>query len=220
MSFPLENPDVANDGTIVGEVHRSSEKRFIVMAEVNEDPIRITTPLDFCSSPSISSHGRYIAFSSTDSLLEGDWNSGSDIYVYDREWDVLRLVPPMQQGNFSSPSVSDIGQVVYGGYVHTEMPSEGGLSWVHHLFLYDLESNDGSILTSGANDHSRSAFFREKGTIVLFTSQAGNLIEMEEGPSGNGLSAPIPEYTHWHLYQKDLTTGEVRLLALHVMEEN
>jgi Tol biopolymer transport system component len=135
--------------------------------------------------PSISAHGRYVAFSSAaTNLVAGDTNRTHDIFVYDREKDVLELVSVRSdgiQGNGAShePSISWDGRYVAFSSAATNLVA-GDTNGTSDIFVHDRD-NDATELVSVSwmrtqgDGSSVAPSISPDGRYVAFSSAATNL---------------------------------------------
>ena len=142
--------------------------------------------------PSISSDGRFVAFSSrADNLVPGDTSFGWDIFVRDRQAGMTERVSLASDGtqqNFDSdqPSISADGRfVVFTSTSSNLVPGDTNHSI--DVFLRDRASgttsrlsvsSDGTEASSGSGGSTISA----DGTCVLFFSEASDLVRGHESP--------------------------------------
>ena len=162
------------------------------------------------SQLSMSSDGRYITFRSSSPLVAGDVNGDLDIYIYDRDTDVIELVSITGsgvQGNSGSfrPSMSDDGRYVAfsssaDNFVAFDTNSEFDIFVVDRVtdvIIRVNESNGGAQ----ANDFTENAFISGDGLFVVFQSEATNLV----GGDSNGAT---------DIFVYDLTAGSIERVSL------
>jgi Tol biopolymer transport system component len=136
---------------------------------------------------SISSDGRYVVFESNASnLVEGDTNHTTDIFVYDRQTDVIERVSVSsrgEQGNYNSyrPFISSDGRYVTFASDASNLV-EGDTNNAKDIFVYDRQTNAMervSVSSNGeqSNGHSEYPFISSDGRYVAFESNASNLVE-------------------------------------------
>ena len=136
-------------------------------------------------SPSISSDGRYVAFTSiADNLVAGDTNVRFDIFAYDRDTDTIDMVSVDNsgvQGNDDSvsPSISSDGRYVAFYSDATDLVT-GDTNGIQDVFVYDRDTDTierVSVDNSGVqgDDISISPSISSDG-YVAFRSDATNLV--------------------------------------------
>jgi Ca2+-binding RTX toxin-like protein/Tol biopolymer transport system component len=137
------------------------------------------------SSPSISSDGRYITFSSDASnLVTGDTNGNTDIFVYDRQSKQTTRVSVdnngIQANNSSySPSISADGRYITFSSDASNLVT-GDTNNSRDIFVYDRQSKKitrVSVDNNGiqANGISYSPSISSDGRYITFESNASNL---------------------------------------------
>ncbi|MHB8974090.1 MAG: SdrD B-like domain-containing protein [Pirellulaceae bacterium] len=141
---------------------------------------------DLSNSASISADGRYVAFTSAASnLVPDDTNGFADVFVYDRQADLIERVSIASDGTqanhmSSAPSISADGRyVAFISGASNLVP--GDTNRQQDVFVYDHQMNttervsiasDGTQTTGLSSDPSISA----DGRYVAFNSQASNLV--------------------------------------------
>ncbi len=143
--------------------------------------------------PAISPDGRFVVFvSAAGNLVPGDGNGAADVFLLDRLQGTLELVsvtPAGVSGNAESydPRVTDDGRrVAFASKASDLLP--GDTNGQPDVFLRDLplgQTERISVSTAGVqgNGPSISPAISADGRIVVFTSQADNLVV----PDGNGV---------------------------------
>jgi predicted RNA-binding protein with TRAM domain len=140
----------------------------------------------YSDSPVLSGDGRFVAFrSSADSLVPGDTNGYSDIFVHDAQTGLTARVSVDSTGHESNdashaPSISADGQVVAffsgaGNLVH------GDTNGCFDVFVHNMQTGQtarASVNSAGAqaNDYSYRASISADGRFVAFYSFASNLV--------------------------------------------
>lgn len=136
--------------------------------------------------PNTSADGRYVVFISTSAtLVPGDANNHSDIFVRDRQTGITTLVGPgpEQSELFSSlcaPAISGNGRyVVFASAVNNIVP--GDANGNYDIFVRDLllgVTSRVNVATGGeAGDSSAfSPSISDDGRFVVFVSDARNLV--------------------------------------------
>ncbi|MCC7560645.1 MAG: hypothetical protein KO318_09510 [Methanobacterium sp.] len=152
--------------------------------------------------PSISSGGRYIAFSSwANNLVEHDFNGFSDVFVYDQISGIIERVSILGVGeeldeDSYNPSISGDGRFVafVTGHVQVAvckmMLSFGNKDNIVDIFVHDRLSKTTkkiSVSSTGeeANDNSDNPAINGDGKYVAFSSHARNLVLGYNNDYGN-----------------------------------
>jgi len=137
-------------------------------------------------NPSISSDGRYVAFTSyATNLVTGDTNTFSDVFAYDRVTNEIERVSVdnggvEENGNSQDPSISSDGR-----YVAFESPATnlviGDTNARNDVFVYDRVTNeiervsvDNSAVQGDGSSYRPS--ISSDGRYVAFYSFAANLV--------------------------------------------
>ena len=138
------------------------------------------------SNPSISSDGRYVAFSShANNLVTGDTNYTWDIFVYDRQTRTTQRVSVAtggtQANSESHPaSISSDGRyVAFLSHANNLVSGDTNNTW--DIFVHDrqtITTQRVSVATGGtqANSGSSAASISSDGRYVAFSSSANNLV--------------------------------------------
>jgi uncharacterized repeat protein (TIGR01451 family) len=135
---------------------------------------------------SISADGRFVAFSTLDSLVPADTFQGSDIYLHDRQTGTTDLIRQnssgqVEDGESHSPSVSADGRFVAFQSLADNIVPETSLFQDEDIFVHDRqtattyrisESTDGMK----GNDRSLTSSISGDGLVVAFSSDATNLV--------------------------------------------
>jgi len=138
------------------------------------------------SRSSISADGRYVAFRSNgSSLVAGDTNGKSDIFVHDRQTGITERVSVdssgVQTNGYSNyPSISADGRYVAFESDASNLVS-GDTNGIWDIFIHDRQTGltrRASVDSAGAesNDYSRNASISGDGRYVAFQSAASNLV--------------------------------------------
>ncbi|HSQ26242.1 MAG TPA: hypothetical protein VLM80_03855 [Anaerolineales bacterium] len=139
---------------------------------------------------SISSDGRYVAFSSDASnLVDSDINGARDVFVFDRvDRDTVRASVVDGTANTSGNGFSDQPFIAGGGrYVAFRSAAAnlviGDLPNIHDIFVRDLSLNRTYLISSDTADpnvpgdgNSLTPSISSNGRYVAFASQATNLL--------------------------------------------
>jgi uncharacterized repeat protein (TIGR01451 family) len=134
---------------------------------------------------SISADGRFVAFSTLDSLVPADTSPDSDIYLHDRQTGTTELISQSSSGQVGngdshSPSVSADGRFVAfqslaDNFVpETNLPDED-------IFVRDRQSSTTYRVSESSagvkgNDRSLTPDISGDGLVVAFSSDATNLV--------------------------------------------
>ncbi len=144
---------------------------------------------DVSFSPSISSDGRFVTFSSEASnLVPGDTNAKQDIFVYDRLLATMERVSistGQQEADDDSytPSVSADGRfVTFSSEASNLIPAD--MNGENDIFVYDRQAGAierVSVNADGeeADDDSYDPAVSADGRYITFESDAGNLVPQD-----------------------------------------
>ncbi len=172
----------------------------------------------YSSNPSVSSGGRYVAFQSTaTSLVAGDNNGNSDIFLHDRDTDNNGTFD--EAGNISTTRVSVVdttGDEGTGGHSYNASLSPNGRHVAFEsdatnlvtgdsngnrdIFVHDSQAGTtirvSVVDTSGAQSEgdSDSAFISSDGRYIAFDSGAENLVTDDDN-------------SMWDIFVHDSLTG-------------
>lgn len=130
-------------------------------------------PLSPSFAPSISGDGRYVAFVSQASLTPDDL-SGFDVYVYDRQGQVVQRIGPSAG---SAPTLSADGRFVGFDSFATDLIA-GDTNGKRHVFVYDrmlAQTTLASIAGAQGNGDSSEPTISADGRFIAFRSAATNL---------------------------------------------
>jgi VCBS repeat-containing protein len=139
-------------------------------------------------TPTISADGRYVAFMTNSSLVAGDNNFATDVYVRDVQSGTTTLVSP---GTFSGQGSAQFAQISANGkfVVFSSMADNvvsGDTNGVGDVFVRDLDNATTTrVLAPGnvqPNEHSSLVSISANGQYVFFASAATNLV----GSDANG----------------------------------
>ncbi|HEY0866280.1 MAG TPA: Ig-like domain repeat protein [Fimbriimonas sp.] len=157
--------------------------------------------------PSISSDGRYVAFSSSTALVPSDANGIPDVYRKDLDTGTLSLVSASAGGipgnNYSIyPSISADGRLVaFGSASSNLVPGDSNGWW--DVFVKDVSTGQIQLATtssSGTQGVGDYSYISADGRFVVFTSESETLV-----PGDNNGAADI--------FVKELATGHLRLAS-------
>ncbi len=145
------------------------------------------TPADADSSNAVvSADGRYVVFESAASnLVENDTNNATDLFLYDREQATLQRVSVdsagnQANGNSLNPAISADGQFLVWHSNASNLVS-GDSNNTNDVFLKNLSSGSVQLVSVGiggaaANNSSTNASVSANGNLVVFQSDADNLV--------------------------------------------
>lgn len=141
-------------------------------------------------APDVSADGRFIVYeSNATNLTNDDTNRATDIYLYDSQTgqtERISINSEEEQGNGVSrnPSVSDDGRyVVFES--HSSNLVENDTNQASDIFLRDRELGMTfrlSVTNAGlqANESSMTSMINATGTVVVFHSNADNLVDDDD----------------------------------------
>lgn len=144
---------------------------------------------DYCSYPSISQDGRYVAFmTEADNLVPGDTNDDTDVFVRDRTTGHTQRVSVSTTGEQQGPgnfviyvaSISGNGRYVVFSSDDQLVPEDHGNQL--DVFVRDLQLGTTERISTGlagedANNGSFGGSISDDGRYVCFDSYASNLVE-------------------------------------------
>jgi cold shock CspA family protein len=141
---------------------------------------------DASVEPSISATGRFVAFTSFgSSLVSGDTNGASDVFVHDRQTDQTTRVSVASDGSqgdeFSdAPSISSNGRYVAFFSLASNLVS-GDTNGTGDVFVHDRATGQTTLVSvasdgTQANGGSVHAAISANGRFVAFQSEASNLV--------------------------------------------
>lgn len=143
----------------------------------------------YCFAPAISQDGRFVAFESNATNLGGSTNGVPQIYLHDRVTGSTVLVSERasggQGGNGQSadPAISRDGQFVVYESQATDLVNND-TNDASDIFLYNRGTGNTSrvsVRSSGAqaNGGSFNPAISANGKVIVFDSQAGNLVSKD-----------------------------------------
>jgi Tol biopolymer transport system component len=144
---------------------------------------------DYSYKPSISSDGRYVAFSSEAfNLVENDTNNNEDVFVHDRQTGETTRVSVSSEGtqgsmHSESPSISSDGRYV-AFYSWATNLVENDTNNNEDVFVHDRQTGETtrvSVSSEGTqgDDYSYNPSISSDGRYVAFYSWATNLVESD-----------------------------------------
>lgn len=160
--------------------------------------------------PWASESGRYVCFySSASNLVASDGNGTADVFVRDRQTgETIRGSEDVNgnegNGPSSSPSISSNGRYLAFRSGATNLVP-GDTNGFDDVFVKDLATGEIELVSTNAmgeqgNTHSSSTAISPDGTLVLFESQATNLV-----PGSS---------TNHNVFLKNLITGAIELISV------
>jgi Tol biopolymer transport system component len=164
-----------------------------------------------CQYPSISSDGRYVAFSSLASnLVDGDTNGAWDVFVHDRQTGQTSRVSVASngtQGNMGSSGgfiSPDSRYVAFGSLAANLVESD--INGTSDVFVHDRttgQTTNVSVASDGTqgNSGSGSPSISSDGRYVAFSSLASNLVDGDTNPA-------------WDVFVHDRQTGQTRRVSV------
>ncbi len=162
--------------------------------------------------PSVSSDGRYVAFSSlADNLVGNDTNGKSDVFFHDTATGITSLVSvstASTPGNNDSynPSISSDGRyVAFESVASNLVPNDTNI--LSDIFLRDTASGTTSRVSVSStgiqgNSESSNPSISSDGSYVAFHSRAGNL------------TANDTTFTAYDVFAHDTSTGITSLMSV------
>lgn len=138
------------------------------------------------TNPKISEDGRFVAFqSSASTLVPGDTNDKSDIFIHDRQTGKTTLISKDsngKQGNNDSdaPSISADGRYVVFMSMADNM-AQGDTNGNPDVFIHDRQTGETKLVSrdsggKSGNNYSRDPAISPDGKYVAFRSAADNLV--------------------------------------------
>ncbi|OGO37559.1 MAG: hypothetical protein A2Z03_10240, partial [Chloroflexi bacterium RBG_16_56_8] len=161
---------------------------------------------------SISSDGRYVAFSSAASnLVSGDANGWADIFVHDRQTGLTSRVSVNSSGaetdnDSDSAVISGNGRfVIFASYASNLVP--GDTNGTNDIFVYDRATSTIERVSvdsggSEANGESGTPAISSDGSLAAFNSLANNLVA---GDTNNEWDI----FAHENVFEADTTAPSV-----------
>ncbi|WP_206756009.1 DUF4347 domain-containing protein, partial [Phormidium sp. FACHB-592] len=139
----------------------------------------------YSSQPTISSDGRYVAFSSAASnLVAGDSNNAQDVFVWDRQTGDITLVSHTSTGSSGSSHSSNPVISGDGNYItfvsNASNLVTGDNNSAGDIFLWERQTGSLTLVSrtstgSSGNSSSTAPVISNDGRYVAFVSDASNL---------------------------------------------
>ncbi|MEA2012654.1 MAG: hypothetical protein U9O87_06170 [Verrucomicrobiota bacterium] len=144
------------------------------------------------SVPGISSDGRYVVFSSSaDNLVSDDTNNADDVFLYDRELDLIKRISisdNSEEGNSWSrnPAISADGRyIAFNSQANNLSLDDNNTNW--DTFLYDRINEEIKIISIGHDGSPANTTIGDArlyppslscdGKLLAYASDASNLID-------------------------------------------
>ncbi len=164
-----------------------------------------------CDEPSISSDGRFVAFSSSaTNLVSGDANARRDVFLRDLQTNQTSLVSVSTGGvqadeNIYNPQISANGNYIVYETSASNLVADDTNSTTD-IFLFDrqlAQTTRVSLAYNGAqgNDSSSYPFISDDGRYVAFQSGSSNLVENDTNNQGD-------------IFVRDLQAGQIWLVSV------
>lgn len=160
--------------------------------------------------PSLSDDGQRIVFLSyADNLVLGDTNKQADVFLYDRDSNTVSLITVSNDGQQLveggvDPTISLDGQTIaFSSNTNSILPEEH--DGYFDIFIYDDSTNIIEQITSSYDGNSVSPHLSGDGNMVVFVSDATNII-----------STQLTEAGQTHVYQYNRWTGATQLIDIGV----
>lgn len=181
------DPSISADGRFVAFESNSSQlnaggggllQEIFVYDRSNDTIEQLTTGTNNTStSPSISGDGRYVAYSSaSNTLVPGDINQQTDIFVYDRDTGSTERLTPGANGRSAGPVISGDGQFVAFFSDASNLVAGDTNGDTRDVFVHDRNSGTTELITVGGNGLSTLPSISADGRLVSFSSIANNLV--------------------------------------------
>ena len=164
------------------------------------------------SQPAVSGDGRFVAFTSAaDTLVPGDTNDATDVFVFDRQLSTVTRASvaadgSQADGDSRSPAIDDSGSVVAFASSATNLVP-GDTKGKTNVYVRTLGPNPStelvSVATTGApgDDASDEPSLNTDGTQIVFSSGATDLVANDT----NGKT---------DVFRRDLTAKTTQLVSL------
>lgn len=164
-----------------------------------------------CWHVSLSTDGRFVAFSSeADNLTSGDPDSGTDIYLRDRQTGQLELISITKNGDkgnnsSSGPSISADGRYVTF-FSQASNFFGGDTNALADIYIRDRQAGTTQLVsvsqTGGVgNAFSQTPTISADGRFVAFISEASNLVPNDTNNS-------------WDIFVRDMQAGTTQRISM------
>jgi hypothetical protein len=152
-------------------------------ASVSSDDLAGNNPSIF---PSLSADGRFVVFASTaDTLVLGDTNNASDIFLRDRLQGTTTRVSISSAGNQANgdsvfPGISGDGRYIVFSSDATNLVAND-TDTTRDIYVYDTQTGEIRLVSVDSNGNKSNGISNEvkisaDGNFVVFTSAATNLV--------------------------------------------
>ena len=142
------------------------------------------------SRPAVSANGQFIVYDSdSTNLVPNDTNGVSDIFIHDQFEQTVQRVSVNSQGEQSQsvsfgsflPSISNNGRFIVYRSDASNLSADKTNDYLD-IFLYDRQTSQTKLITKGingqeSNEQSTTPMITNDGSIVVFASNASNLVE-------------------------------------------
>lgn len=202
--LPVVGPTPGNRTyRVLGRSHRGSRlvgspSQVVRTAPVTELASRGATAADESYSPSVSTNGRWVAFTSEARLRPSDTDDLNDIYLLDRRTGGLTHLLADANSHVNNPHLSGDGRFVAFQTLATNILGEPGFDY--DVFVLDRTNGTLDLVSEAAaggaaNRESDVYGISDDGRFVAYTSTADNLVA----------TSPPPNTDVVHAYLRDRT---------------
>lgn len=204
--LPVVGPTPGNRTyRVLGRSHRGSRlvgspSQVVRTAPVTELASRGAAGAAESYSPSVSTNGRWVAFTSEARLRPSDTDDLNDIYLLDRRTGGLSHLLPDANSHVNNPHLSGDGRFVAFQTLATDILGEPGFDY--DVFVLDRTTGALDLVSEAAaggaaNRESDVYGISDDGRFVAYTSTASDLVA----------SSPPPNTDVVHAYLRDRTAG-------------
>ena len=195
---------------VLGRSHRGSRlvgsaSQVVRTAPVTELASRGAAVADESFSPSVSTNGRWVAFTSEARLRPTDTDDLNDIYLLDRRTGALTHLLRDANSHVNNPFLSGNGRYLAFQTLATNLLAEPGFDY--DVFVLDRATGAVDLVSEAAaggpaNRESDVYGISDDGRFVAYTSTADDLVS----------TSPPPNTSVVHAYLRDRTAGVNRAL--------
>lgn len=158
------------------------------------------------AQPVISANGRFIAFSSkATNFVEGTAGSVANIFIYDTQTQQIRGINPLDSnGDSLNPSISIDGHwIAFESSASNLVPND--TNDASDIFVFDTQNNQLTLVSINdagveGTGNSLHPVLSENGNVVVFESQASNLVADDSNASSD-------------IFLYDLTTHSIQRVS-------